>query len=161
MHTGPSITCSPDQTLLNQYRIGENKIDVVQVVGIKFEFPLNGDKIIHLETSVTFGKINFSDGLRASAAAKKTLAHRILRENDVVVSLWRKGYVKSFKRDLLPLEFPHLVCKLRIKEILSKILVKARFKFRLGKNVPGIHSLAERTRGEQKTCEDQKRSFHD
>src|SRR5688500_8189835 len=101
-------------SITDQHRIRQNKIDVVQVIGIQLEFSPHGDEVTHLESARVLHEIHFSHRLWASPTAKETLAHGEFGYDNVVVPFGSKGHIKTFKCYLLSLEFFNICGKGRV-----------------------------------------------
>src|SRR5690606_7879656 len=125
----------------DQHRIGNNEVEVLEVVLVELEFSPDGDEVIHLESAGIAGKVDFGDRLRPTTPAEETLTHRKFRQDNVVALSRGKGYVKAFEHHFPALEFPDVVRKHRVIQIFTQLLIEFRFKLRTGKQVPGVHAL--------------------
>jgi len=117
--------------ILDEHRVSQDEIDVVEVVDVKLEFTAYRNEIINLKTTWISCEIHLRDRLRAASTAKEALTHGELRYNNVVITLRSKRNIVTRDGYFFSCQVPHFGRKLRIKNIFPQCFIEPGFELRL------------------------------
>src|SRR5690606_29509760 len=129
-------------------------------IDIESEFSTHSNQVVDPESLRPAGEVYFSNRLRSSATTKETLTHRILRNDDIVITFGSKGNIITRQGDLLSFQLKHFLRKLRIEYILPQRFIELWLKLRLREYVPHIARLPQCSHKGEEEATGQKQPSH-